>query len=116
MYKDFKYALDGMFLFMLFVSIAVFAVNFFVPVGKTVTHTVEYIDFAVLSGYYYVFARGLNRAPRKLAYFKEHWVMFVLLAMPFIPLARIARLMHFEKMFQIGTNTLWHVLDEFGML
>lgn len=116
MLKEARYALDYMFLFMLIVSITIFAINYFVPLGETLIHTVEYLDFGILGGYYFFFAHGLINAKRKVTYLKQHWIMLLLLLMPFIPLARLLRLHMFESVMGIGTNTLWHILDEFGML
>jgi len=116
MLKEIKYALDFMFLFMLIVSVTLFAINIVVPLDKLLLHTVEYIDYTVLGGYYFFFFHGLIMAKQKILYVRQHWIMALLLLVPFIPLARLLRLHTIESVLGIGTNTLWHILDEFGML
>ena len=116
MYKDFKFALDKIFLFMLIVSVVVFAMTWKVDVNEHIIHTVEKIDMVVLSGYYFVFGRGIYKARKKINYFKQHWMMAILLVLPFLPITRIMNALHLQKVFNIGSNTLWHILDEIGML
>lgn len=116
MLKEIRYALDFMFIFMLFVSVIVFGLDFLIPVDDTVSHTVEYLDLGILAGYYFFFTHGLVTARHKFNYVKQHWIMLLLLLVPFVPLARLLRLHQLEKIFGIGTNTLWHLFDEFGLL
>jgi len=116
MYEDARYALDKLFLFMLVVSVAVFVLSLRVEISETAIHTVEYIDFAVLGGYYFFFGHGIYNSKRKLRYMRKHWIMLLLLLLPFIPLARLARLAQAEKVMAIGSNTIWHILDEIGLL
>jgi hypothetical protein len=116
MHKELKYALDALFLFMIFVSLAVFAIEFMYGVDAQILHAVESIDLAVLGGYYYFFGNGLFTAKNKMRYCKEHWIMIIFLILPFIPVARLARFIHVERIFAIGANTLWHVFDELGLL
>jgi len=114
--KHLRFALDKLFLFMLFVSIAVFLINLKIDVSKTAIHTVEGIDMAILGGYYFFFGHGIYKAKHKLRYAKKHWIMVILLLLPFLPIARLARYAQLERVFAIGGNTLWHVLDEIGLL
>lgn len=116
MLSAFRFALDGLFLFMLVVSLSLFGVNYFIPIDHHVVEAVEAIDFVVLGGYYFFFIHGLATAQKKLVYIRQHWLMLVLLIIPFVPLARIFRLHTLERVFGIGANTLWHILDELKLL
>ena len=116
MYKDLKYALDFMFLFMLVVSITLFLISFSVELNGTILETLQKIDFVILGGYYAFFANGIIKAKKKISYIKHHWVMLALLLLPLIPIARLARFAQLERTFAISTNTLWHFLDELGLL
>ncbi len=116
MYKDLKYMLDFLFIFMLIVSVVLFSIGFFVDLSETALHTVERIDFVVLGGYYGFFMHGFYKAKQKVDYLKHHWIMLALLLIPFIPIARLMKFVEMERMFAIGANTLWHFLDELGML
>ena len=114
--RHWKYALDGLFTFMLFVVLILFVLHFFVSVPQEVTHTAERIDFFILGGYYAFFFYDLHRARNKLKYFKKHWLLVVLLALPLLPIARLARFAFAERAVAIGINTIWHVFDEIGLL
>ncbi len=116
MYKSAKYALDFMFLFMLVVSIIMFAIGFFVDVQGTALNTLHKIDFAILGGYYAFFLHGMYKAKSKTQYCKQHWVMLALLVLPLIPIARLARLAQLERATAVGLNALWHFLDELKLL
>ena len=111
--KHWKFALDWMFLFMLIVSVVMFGVNILLPVDNRMLETIEYVDLAVLGGYYFFFFKGLTEAEKKIGYVKEHWIMLGLLLVPFVPLARLFPARH---LFKIGANTAWHLLDRIGML
>jgi len=116
MYKDAKYALDFMFLFTLVLSIILFVIGFAVDLHGLVLDTVHKIDFVILGGYYAFFLHGIYTARNKLTYCKQHWVMLALLLLPLLPIARLAKIAEFEKAASLGTNTLWHFLDELEML
>ena len=116
MYKELKHSLDFMFLFMLAVSIILFIISFKVDIEGTALSTLHKIDFVILGGYYAFFVHGLSKAKQKLKYVKRHWIMLALLLLPFLPIARLARLVELERTFAISTNTLWHFLDELELL
>ena len=116
MYKELKYSLDFMFLFMLALSIILFMIGFSVDLHGTVLSTLRTIDVVILGGYYAFFAHGLVKAKQKLTYVKRHWIMLALLMLPFLPIARLARLAELERLAAVGTNTLWHFLDELELL
>jgi len=114
--RHWKYALDGLFLFMLFVALSLFAMNFFIPVPDEITHTAERVDFFILGGYYAFFFYDLHKAGNKLKYFKKHWIMAVLLLLPVLPIARLVRFAFAERALAIGTNMFWHVFEEMELL
>ena len=116
MRKSCKYALDKLFLFMLFVSIGLFAVEMMFEIENSIVHAVEYIDLMIIGGYYVYFFQGLSKAKEKLIYCKKHVFLIILLVLPVFPLARMLRLPLIEKMFKIGSDVAWHLLDEVGML
>lgn len=116
MRRSHKYALDCLFLFMLFVSIAVFGLAWAFHIDETIIHAVEYIDFTILGGYYIFFFDGLVRSSKKLQYVKNHWVMLVLLILPFIPMARLLPASSTKRALDVGSKTLWHFLDELQLL
>jgi len=101
---------------MLFVSIAVFLMHMKFGVSEEAIAAVEGIDMAILGGYYFFFGHGIYKAKHKLRYAKRHWIMVILLLLPFLPIARLARYAQLERVFAIGGNTLWHILDEVGLL
>ena len=115
-YGDLKYVLDRLFTFMLFVTIAVFIMEWQFGVDESALHAVEYVSMGVLGGYYVFFAHGVYKAKHKLDYFKKHWILVILLILPFIPVARFARYVKFERLFVIGADSLWHLFDELGLL
>ena len=114
--KDWKFALDRIFLFMIFVSLALFLIEWKFGLDQTIVYTVQGIDTSILTGYYVFFANGLLKAQKKLQYCKQHWIMMLLLVMPFVPFARLAQLFRAERIFSVGLNSLWHLLDEFELL
>ncbi len=116
MYKELRYTLDFMFLFMLVLSAILFVIGFSVDLHGTALSTLHTIDLVILSGYYAFFAHGFSKAKQKVTYIKRHWVMLALLMLPFLPIARLMRLAELERTFAISTNTLWHFLDELEML
>jgi hypothetical protein len=116
MYKDLKYTLDFMFLFMLVVSVILFIISFKVDIEGTALSTLHKIDFVILGGYYVFFVHGFYKANQKITYIKKHWIMLALLLLPFLPIARLARLAELERTLAMSTNTLWHFLDELGLL
>jgi hypothetical protein len=116
MYKELKYSLDFMFLFMLVVSIILFIISFKVDIEGTALSTLHKIDFIILGGYYAFFAHGFYKTKQKITYVKQHWIMLALLLLPFLPIARLVKLAELERTFAISTNTLWHFLDELGLL
>ena len=116
MYKELKYTLDFMFLFMLVLSIILFIVGFNIDIHGTVLSTLHKIDFVILGGYYAFFAHGFYKAKQKVTYIKRHWFMLALFMLPLLPLARLARVAEAERAFSISTNTLWHFFDELGLL
>ena len=116
MYKELKYTLDFMFLFMLVLSITLFIVGFSIDIHGTVLSALHTIDFVILGGYYAFFAHGFYKAKQKITYIKKHWIMLALFLLPFLPIARLARLAELERTVSISTNTLWHFLDELGLL
>jgi len=116
MYEDLKYALDKLFTFMLFISIGMLLVGTMVDTPESAIHAVEGIDLAVLGGYYVFFFIGLRKAENKFHYFKKHSFLIILLVLPFIPIAKVARLVHMERLFAIGSHTLWHLLDRMRLL
>ncbi len=116
MYKDFKYTLDFLFLFMLVVSLLIFSIGFFIDLHGTALDALQKIDFVILGGYYAFFMHGIYKAKSKITYCKKHWLMLGLLVIPFIPVARLMRFAHLERFVGIGTNTLWHFFDELGLL
>ena len=116
MQKDLKYTLDSIFIFMIFVSLAIFSIELLHGVDPGVIRAVEGIDLAVLGGYYYFFGHGLLTAKNKVHYCKQHWIMIIFLVLPFIPIARMARFMHLERIFAIGASTLWHIFNELELL
>ena len=116
MYKDLRYALDRLFLFMLFVTIAVFLVGTQVELDEGVNHAVEVVSMGVLGGYYLFFGHGIYKAKRKLVYFKRHWILAILLILPFVPIARLANFAGFRSLFTIGADTIWHLFDRLGLL
>ncbi|RMD57482.1 hypothetical protein D6825_03900 [Candidatus Woesearchaeota archaeon] len=111
-----KYPLDCMFVFMLVVSVVVFAMEFIVPVHSGIVSSVKIIDLGILMGYYVFFFRGLLKSRKKSVYLRSHWIMAVLLILPFLPVASILRILHFEKAYSLGVNAVWHLLDELGLL
>ena len=116
MYKDLKYALDFLFIFMLVLSIIIYAMGLMININGPVVSTLHTIDFVVLGGYYGFFVYGVSKAKQKLSYIKKHWILLTLLLVPFLPVARLMRLVELERIFAISTNTLWHFLDELGLL
>ncbi len=116
MYKELKYTLDFLFIFMLVLSIILFLAGLVTDVGGPALEAIHRIDFAILGGYYAFFAHGIYKAKQKIQYVKQHWIMLALLLLPFLPIARLARLAELERALAISANTLWHFLDELGML
>ena len=116
MYKELKYALDWMFIFMLFVSITLYIIELIIPADKEILAAIEGIDLAVLGGYYAFFIHGMCRARKKWEYCKQHWLLIILLTVPLVPIARFARFAKLERLAAIGTDTLWHFLDELELL
>lgn len=116
MRKSCKYALDKLFLFMLFVSIGLFAVELMFELESSVVHAIEYIDLGIIGGYYIYFFQGLSAARHKLLFCKKHVFLILLLVLPVFPMARMLRLPMFEKVLKIGSDVAWHLLDEVGML
>ncbi|MBW2969695.1 hypothetical protein KY309_01505 [Candidatus Woesearchaeota archaeon] len=114
--KHIRYAWDQLFLFMLIVSVTLFVVGLKVEIDKEAIHIIEGIDMTILGGYYYFFLHGFKNSKKKIQYCKKHWVMLLLLTAPLIPVARLAKIARIERVFAIGTNTMWHVLDQLGLL
>ena len=71
MYKELKYALDWIFIFMLFLSITLFIIEFFVPADPEILVSIEGIDLAVLGGYYSFFIHGVYNARKKWEYCRQ---------------------------------------------
>jgi len=114
MTRHYKYALDGIFLFMLFVNIALFAIEYFI--GATpADFAVSSINIAVLCGYYAIFIQDLSHTKNKFTYIKKHWVFLALLIIPALPLARIMNEIA-PKILELGTDAIWTFLDELEML
>lgn len=105
-----------MFLFMLFVSIALFIIELQFSISHHIIEAVHTIDYFIIGGYYIYFFSGLSVAQNKLKYCKTHMFLIVLLVLPLFPLARMLRLPLFEHIFKIGSDMTWHLLDEVGML
>ena len=116
MFKELKHTLDFMFLFMLVLSVILFIIGFSVDLHGTALSTLHGIDMAILGGYYAFFAHGMYKAKQKITYVKRHWIMLALLMLPFLPIARLARIAELERTFAISTNTLWHFLNELELL
>lgn len=116
MYKELKFALDWMFLFMLVLNLLLFAIGFVAEIQGTALTALHMADFAILGGYYAFFTHGIITTRQKIAYVKKHWIMLALLLIPLLPIARLARLAEAERAFAISTNTLWHFFDELGLL
>lgn len=116
MYKELKFALDGLFIFMLVISIIMFLIGFGIDINGTVLETLHKIDFVILGGYYAFFGHGLYNARNRLRYCQKHWILLGLLLIPFIPIARLAKMAEFERAAGISTNALWHLLDELELL
>jgi len=114
--KHVKFALDHIFTFMLFVSIGLLIIMQFQEVNHTMQKTVEMVDCAILGGYYLFFAKGLYIAKNRLKYCKQHWILIVLLILPFVPVARVLQLVKLEHLFKIGADSLWHIFDELELL
>lgn len=111
-----KYALDKLFLFMLFVSLVLFGIEFFIEIDSHMLHIIEYVDFAIIGGYYVYFFTGLKDATDKLNFCKKHVFLIVLLLMPIMPLARFLRIPLVQRVLKLGSDVAWHLLDEIGML
>jgi hypothetical protein len=116
MLEDLKFAWDKLFLFMLILSSCLIVIDFIVPINSIVLHAAEYIDLTILVGYYGFFIAGFRHAEQKLSYCKSHIWLIVLLIVPFVPFARVLRLQLLERVFKLGSNVVWHILDEIGML
>jgi hypothetical protein len=116
MYKEAKYTLDFLFLFMLVLSIILFSIGFFVEVKGTVLDTLYRIDFVILGGYYAFFLHGMYKAKSRTDYCKKHWIMLALLVLPLVPIARIIKFVELERAAAVSINTLWHFLDELKLL
>ena len=116
MIESIKYALDGIFLFMLGLGIALFALHYFVEFPEKVVHAIERVDMVVLGGYYLLFAHGLHKTRGKFKYFKKHWVLAILLLAPFFPLARLLRFAKAEEAVVLGIDVAWHWLDKMELL
>jgi hypothetical protein len=116
MYKEAKYALDFLFLFMLVLGITLFSIGFFVDVHGTVLAALHNLDMAILTGYYGFFFHGMYNAKDRTKYCKEHWVMMALLALPLVPIARLVKLAELDRAASVSLNTLWHFFDELELL
>ena len=116
MIKVFKFVLDRLFVFVLILSIALFGLEHSVSVHEGVLSAVEMIDFTILGGYYGLFGYELSHAKNKWKYVKTHWVLCVLLALPFVPFARLMRVQSLRKVIGFFGDTAWHVLDELELL
>jgi hypothetical protein len=116
MYKEAKYALDFLFLFMLVLGIILFSVEFFVDVQGTALDALHKIDFAILGGYYAFFLHGMYKAKSRTDYCKKHWIMLALLVLPLVPIARLIKFAELERAAAVSINTLWHFLDELELL
>lgn len=114
--KHLKYALDAMFFFMLTLGIILFGLSFLFEIPEEVEKTTEKMDYLVLSGYYGLFIYGVHKARNKIKYFKRHWILILLLAAPFFPIARIIRLVKLEEALFISLDVVWHVFDELELL
>jgi len=40
----------------------------------------------------------------------------IFLSMPFLPIARLIQFARLERLFYIGTDFMWHILDEMELL
>jgi hypothetical protein len=116
MYKEAKYALDFLFLFMLILGITLFAIGFFVDLHSTALVALHNLDMAILGGYYGFFFHGMYKAKDRTKYCKEHWVMMALLALPLVPIARLVKLAELDRVASVSLNTLWHFFDELELL
>ncbi len=116
MYKEAKYALDFLFLFMLVLGVTLFSIGFFVDVQGTTLNVLHNIDFAILGGYYTFFLHGMYKAKSRTDYCKKHWIMLALLVLPLVPIARLIKFAELERVAAVGVNTLWHFLDELELL
>lgn len=114
--KYVRYAWDQLFLFMLILSATLFLVGLRTEIDKDAVHIIEGIDMTILGGYYYFFLHGFKNSKKKIDYCKRHWIMLLLLIAPILPVARLARIVKIEKLFAIGTSTMWHLLDQMGLL
>ncbi|VVB81668.1 Uncharacterised protein [uncultured archaeon] len=116
MYETLKYALDRLFIFVLVLNGILFIIEYQVQVDGILLGAMRYIDFGIVGGYYAFFGYELLNAKKKLEYCKKHWILMMLLSVPLIPAARIIRFARMERLFNIGTDFLWHVLDELEIL
>lgn len=103
-------------MFMLFVTLALFLLDFVSHVAEPILRAVEIIDAGILAGYYVFFFDGLFNSAKKVDYVKSHWVMLILLILPFLPLARLLELTMAQRALDVSSKTLWHFLDELKML
>ncbi len=116
MYKELKYSLDFLFLFMLVISIIFFGIGFFIDVHGAALDALHQIDFAILGGYYVFFIHGAYKAKNRVGYCKKHWIMMALLALPLIPIARLIKAVELERAAAVSINALWHFFEELELL
>lgn len=116
MYKEAKYTLDFLFLFMLVLSIILFSIGFFVDVQGTALDALYKIDVVILGGYYAFFLHGLYKSKSRTEYCKQHWIMLALLILSIAPIARLFRLVELERAAAVGTNAIWKFFDELKLL
>ena len=101
---------------MLVVSVVLFVLEWSVSVDGGVWSAVETIDFMILGGYYGLFGYELWNTKNKLKYVKTHWVLCVLLVLPFVPFARFVRVQFVRRIVELFGDTAWHVLDKLELL
>lgn len=116
MYKEAKYALDFLFLFMLVLGITLFSIGFFVDVHGTALSALHNVDLAILVGYYGFFFHGMYNAKSKTTYCKQHWLMMAFLALPLVPIARLIKYAELERAASVSVSTIWHFFDELELL
>ena len=116
MYKTLKYALDRIFIFVLVLNGILFIVESQVQVDENVIGAIKYVDMGIFGGYYAFFGYEFLSAKKKLEYCKKHWILMIFLSMPFLPIARLIQFARLERLFYIGTDFMWHILDEMELL
>ncbi len=116
MYKETRYAVDALVIFILFVSITIFLLNLRLPVDNAVVYSIQGIDFMLVAASYIFFGHDLYKNKRKLEYCKKHWMFIFFIFVPLLPIVRIIRFSQMEWAFKIFTGTLSQFLERLELL